>query len=125
MAIVTVLALALSLYLRLRTETVASGRMPLWDMAAHAVDGIRLAEHARQAHSTAFILEINRMSLWPPVFPLLSFPVFLLFGYDYQVANSWMNALSFLSLLACFLVESLSAGSVGPSPERSRQRSWR
>ena len=76
----------------------------MWDMAEHGVDGVRLSEAVRNVDCFEFVKQIHRMSLWPPIFPLLECPVFLLFGYEYNVASGFMGVLFALCLLAVFFV---------------------
>jgi hypothetical protein len=66
----------------------------MWDMAAHGLDGLHLADAARHLELLRFAATAWRMGLWPPVFPLIEAPAFLLFGGTYAVAHE-MAVISF------------------------------
>ncbi len=72
--------------LEIAALSVTSARLPRWDMAEHGYDGVALAAALHAGEPLRFVAEIHRMSLWPPLFPLMECPVFLLCGYDVSVA---------------------------------------
>ncbi len=103
----------------LRSIIVHGYRLPLWDMACHGVDGLRLAEHLRSFAPHRFLLEINRMGMWPPVFPLLEAPVFLIVGRDYAVAETFVSVLFAAGVMVAFV-----AGFVTGAPRLSAAGRW-
>lgn len=96
-ALVACGAVAMSARAAATVFQVATGseRLQSWDMAAHGYAGIELVEAVRHAAPLTFLSQLNSFSLWPPLFPLLECPVFLLFGYDYAVARGFVSVLLF------------------------------
>lgn len=70
--------------------TVASDDMTSWDQAEHGVHGIKLAESMREFDVGRFARLIDERDRWPPLFPLLEAPGFLLFGIDYDTSEAMM-----------------------------------
>jgi hypothetical protein len=97
-----VLVVAGTIALRIADESVPSRRLPRWDMAEHGYDGVALAAAARDADPLRFVATLHRMSLWPPLFPLVECPVFLICGYEYGVARALMAALFAGAALALY-----------------------
>lgn len=77
----------------LGSEISARTDLPQWDMAKYALDSIHLADACRQLDPTSFLRHLHGMSVWPPLFPLLQAPAFLLFGYDYAIPRILVLAL--------------------------------
>lgn len=71
----------------------ASPRLPQWDMAKYGVDGLRLARAVRDGELWTFLVTIHEMDVWPPLFPFLEMPVFLLFGSEYRVPSVLVGVL--------------------------------
>lgn len=81
---------------------VSSPRLPQWDMAKYGVSGLRLTRALQDFDPLAFFRHLNALDLWPPVFPLLEVPAFLVAGTDYASARG-LVALSFAAaVLAAF-----------------------
>ena len=78
------------------------GFFPQWDPAKYGVAGVRLAAALRHLDPLAFLAGVNRLGLWPPLYPLAETPAFLLFGDGYRVAAGFVGALDFLTALAAF-----------------------
>lgn len=78
-------------------------RLPTWDPSAHGMDGIMLADAVKAFDPVAFFKAIYLMSYWPPVYPLIEMPAFLIFGYDYHVARDVVGVLYVLTVMAAFL----------------------
>ncbi|MCP4662839.1 MAG: hypothetical protein GY856_46190 [bacterium] len=76
--------------------------LPQWDMAKHGLEGIHLAEALRHADAVEFVEQLHAMSIWPPAFPLLEAPAFLVFGYGYQVPRLVVCGLFFVLVVAVF-----------------------
>jgi hypothetical protein len=113
------LVLAVRVFTALRSIIAHGDRLPRWDMACHGVDGLRLAEHLRSFAPHRFLLEINRMGLWPPVFPLLEAPVFLIVGRGYAVAETFVSMLFAAGVMAAFV-----AGFATGAPRLSDAGRW-
>lgn len=88
--------------------------LPQWDMAKYGVSGLRLAGALATFDLPLFLRELNSLSVWPPLFPLLEAPAFLLFGPEPSVASR-LVALLFLASLA-LLPWALSPLAEGGSP---------
>jgi hypothetical protein len=112
-ALLLVGAVALQVRAQIRAITRPSGRLPLWDMAEHGVDGVGLADAARQFEWASFLAQIHGMDLWPPVFPLIECPVFLVRGFEYDVAEGLMAALAAGGIVAIYLVGLALGGARG------------
>lgn len=97
-----VLLVAVSLVLHLWPLSLHSDRLPQWDMAEHGVSGLRLASAVREVDPLAFVSAVHRMSVWPPLFPLLEMPAFLLFGGGYAVPRGLEGVLLALAVLAAY-----------------------
>jgi len=82
-------------------------------MAYHGYDGVKLAEAVKNLDFISFLVHINGMALWPPAFPIMEFPIFLIFGYDYSVARAFISILFAFCILAIFLVGSEFENSKG------------
>ena len=65
-----------------------SSRLPRWDMAKYGVSGLRLSRALQDVDPFAFLGHLNGLSVWPPVFPLLEVPIFLLAGPGYASARA-------------------------------------
>ena len=93
---VGVLLLSVVAFWPVLAATFQSSRLPLWDMAAHGHDGVRLAESLRQFDLVGFFIQVYGMSLWPPAFPILETPFLLVFGDDYWVPRLVVGVLGIL-----------------------------
>jgi len=82
-------------------------------MADHGYDGVKLVEAVKNLDFISFLVHINGMGVWPPIFPIMEFPVFLIFGYDYSVARAFISILFAFCILAIFLVGSEFENSKG------------
>ena len=69
------------------TLAIGSARLPQWDMAKYGVSGLRLARALQDIEPLAFLRHFNGLDVWPPVFPLLEVPAFLLAGPGYASAR--------------------------------------
>jgi hypothetical protein len=69
----------------------------VWDPAAHAWDGMRLALDIRNFELVRLLDHTNRLVLWPPLHSYLQVPYFLLFGLEFHSAV--VCSLTFLALL--------------------------
>ncbi len=95
---------------------VGTETLPQWDMAAHGVAGLRLAQALARLDLWGFVAEVNALSTWPPVFPLLETPVFLLFGSGYEVPRWLVCGLFAAAVLAAWWAGSALAGEAdGPA----------
>lgn len=74
-------------------------RLAQWDMAKYGVSGLRLAGAIATADLPLFLRELNALSVWPPFFPLLEAPFFLVFGKSEAVAARLVLALWAAALL--------------------------
>jgi hypothetical protein len=105
--------------LRVATPVVAlavgSLRLPQWDMAKYGVSGLRLARALQDLDPIAFLRHLNGLDVWPPVFPLLEVPAFLLAGPGYASARA-LVALLFVAAIAaafwCGLQSDLAVGAL-------------
>lgn len=79
-------------------------RLPAWDMAAHGLDGVLLADAARHFDLLRFLRLFFSMSYWPPVYPLVESLFFGLFGYEFTVARNLELALGVASTVLLFFV---------------------
>jgi hypothetical protein len=71
-------------------------------MAKYGVDGLRLARAVRDGELWTFLATIHEMDVWPPLFPLLELPVFLLLGSGYRVPAALVGALFAAGVAAAF-----------------------
>jgi hypothetical protein len=88
--------------LSIAREVAAAPRLPQWDMARRGIEGIELAEALRRGDIAELLWRINETSVWPPVFPLVEAPVFLVFGYDYTVPRLLVTVLYALCVPAIY-----------------------
>ena len=65
----------------------AEPRLPQWDMAKYSVSGLRLAGAIASFAPGELLRQLNGLSVWPPLFPLLEAPFFLVFGKSEVVAT--------------------------------------
>jgi len=79
-----------------------SPRLPQWDMAKYGVDGLRLARAVWDGEPWTFLVTIHEMDVWPPLFPLLELPVFLVLGSGYRVPAALVGALFAATVAAAF-----------------------
>jgi len=79
-----------------------STRLPQWDMAKYGVSGLRLARALQDIDLLAFLRHLNGLDVWPPVFPLLEVPVFLLAGPGYASARGLVATLFVMAIVAGF-----------------------
>ena len=101
-ASVLVAALSLVPGLQLWRFATSSQALPQWDMAAHGVQGLRLADAVRQLDPLGWLLEIHGMSTWPPTWPLVESAAFLVFGGEVSVARGLVVICWMLSVVAAF-----------------------
>jgi hypothetical protein len=97
-----VVAAAFAVFGELRGLPGRIERLPSWDPAAHGMDGIMLADALRAFSPARFFHAIYLMSYWPPVFPLLEAPAFLLGGYEYHVARDLVSLLFAATIIAAY-----------------------
>ncbi len=81
---------------------VGSSRLPQWDMAKYGVSGLRLARALQDIDPLVFLRHLNGLDVWPPVFPLLEVPVFLLAGPGYASARGLIAVLFAAAIIAAF-----------------------
>ncbi|MCW8984986.1 MAG: hypothetical protein OQK55_06560, partial [Thermoanaerobaculales bacterium] len=81
---------------------VGSPRLPQWDMAKYGVSGLRLARALQDIDPLAFLRHLNGLDVWPPVFPLLEVPAFLLAGPGYASARGLVAVLFAAAIVAAF-----------------------
>jgi len=81
---------------------VGSARVPQWDMAKYGVSGLRLARTLQDIDPLSFLRHLNGLDVWPPVFPLLEVPVFLLAGPGYASARGLVAALFVMAIVVAF-----------------------
>jgi len=81
---------------------VGSSRLPQWDMAKYGVSGLRLARALQDLDPLAFFNQLNGLDIWPPVFPLLEVPIFLLAGPGYASARGLVSVLFAAAIVAAF-----------------------
>lgn len=76
-------------------------RLPTWDPSAHLMDGVVFAEALRRFNPLLFLEQLSLSSYWPPLYPLIEAPVFILFGYSIKTATilMWVIALACVALL--------------------------
>lgn len=74
-------------------------RLAQWDMAKYGVSGLRLAGAIATADLPLLLRELNALSVWPPLFPLLEAPCFLVFGKGEAVASRLVLLLFAAALL--------------------------
>jgi hypothetical protein len=80
-------------------QLAAEPSLPRWDMAKYGVSGLRLAGALATFDLGGFLAEVNALSVWPPLFPLLEAPFFLAFGKSETVAARLVVALWAATLL--------------------------
>jgi hypothetical protein len=80
-------------------QLAAEPSLPRWDMAKYGVSGLRLAGALATFDLGGFLAELNALSVWPPLFPLLEAPLFLAFGKSETVAARLVLALWAATLL--------------------------
>jgi len=102
-----VTALLVVAILRVSTPVLAlatgSARLPQWDMAKYGVSGLRLARALQDTDLLAFLRHLNGLDVWPPVFPLLEVPVFLLAGPGYASARGLVATLFVMAIVGWLL----------------------
>lgn len=76
-----------------------SETLPQWDMAKYGLAGLELADAVRNFEIHRFLARTSEMSSWPPAFPLLEVPLFLLFGAEYRVPRLLVCGLFLATLL--------------------------
>lgn len=76
--------------------------LPQWDMAKYGVSGLRLAQDLQRLDLVGFAAHLHELSVWPPVFPLLETPFFLVLGPEQRVARLLVVTLFISSLVAAF-----------------------
>lgn len=100
------MALLVVAILRVSTPVLAlatgSTRLPQWDMAKYGVSGLRLARALQDTDPLAFLRHLNGLDVWPPVFPLLEVPVFLLAGPGYASARGLVATLFVMAIVVGF-----------------------
>jgi hypothetical protein len=87
-----------------------SPRLAQWDMAKYGVSGLRLARALQDIDPLAFMRHLNDLDVWPPVFPLLEVPSFLLAGPGYASARG-LVALLFAAAIVIAFWSGLQGGS--------------
>lgn len=80
-----------------------TSRPPLWDPAAHTLDGIHFARAFRHFSPAEFFVQIHNSGMWPPAIPLFQSPFQLLFGENYVVARNWTAWMAIPAVLIVFL----------------------
>jgi hypothetical protein len=81
---------------------IGSPRLPQWDMAKYGVSGLRLALALQDLDPLVFLRDLNGLDVWPPVFPLLEVPAFLLAGPGYASARGLVALLFMVAIAAAF-----------------------
>ena len=81
---------------------IGSSRLPQWDMAKYGVSGLRLARALHDVDPLSFLRHVNGLDVWPPVFPLLEVPVFLVTGPGYASARGLVSVLFATAIIAAF-----------------------
>jgi len=84
------------------TLATGSARLPQWDMAKYGVSGLRLARALQDTDLLAFLRHLNGLDVWPPVFPLLEVPVFLIAGPGFASARGLVATLFVMAIVAGF-----------------------
>jgi len=79
-----------------------SSRLPQWDMAKYGVSGLRLARALQDVDPLSFLRHLNGLDVWPPVFPLLEVPVFLVAGPGFASARGLVSVLWATAIVAAF-----------------------
>lgn len=74
--------------------------LPLWDPAKYGAAGARLADALSRFDLLGFVRDVSALSLWPPGFPLLESPFFLLFGPSEGTALTLLHLLFALAAAA-------------------------
>ena len=92
---------------------VANPWLPFWDMSAHGVAGIHLADALRRFDIVGFGVEIYHMAGWPPLFHLLECPLFLAFGTEYSVATGLVATMFIVAIGAAMALAWTAGGSRG------------
>ena len=64
-----------------------SAALPRWDMAKYGAAGARLADWLATGDLLSFLAEVHSFGSWPPGFPLLETPIFMLWGPGFDVAQ--------------------------------------
>lgn len=81
-----------------------ASRPPLWDPAAHALDGIHFARAFRHFSASEFFVQMHNSGMWPPAIPLFQAPFQLAFGESFVVTRSWTAWMSIPVVLMVFMV---------------------
>ena len=84
------------------TLAVSGPRLPQWDMAKYGVSGLRLARALQEVDPLSFFRQLNGLDVWPPVFPLLEVPAFLVAGPGYASARGLVALLFVAAIVAAF-----------------------
>jgi hypothetical protein len=92
---------------------IGSQRLPQWDMAKYGVSGLRLARALQDIDLLTFLRHLNGLDVWPPVFPLLEVPAFLLAGPGYASARGLVAALFAAAIVTAFWSGLQSHGRLG------------
>ncbi len=83
--------------------TAGDDRLPQWDPAKYGGAGVRLADAVRDGEVGEFLRQVNRLSLWPPLYPVVvELPVFLVAGGEYRVADEVAGGCVLLAALAAW-----------------------
>jgi hypothetical protein len=91
---------------------LGSDRLPQWDMAKYGASGLRLAHAIRDLNPLGFLDHLNALDVWPPLFPLLEAPVFLIFGPGYGSARAFVAVLFVLLVAAAMWAGAQAGGDV-------------
>lgn len=81
-----------------------ASRPPLWDPAAHALDGIHFALAFRHFSPAEFLVQMHNSGMWPPAIPLFQAPFQLALGESYVITRSWTAWMSIPAVLMVFMV---------------------
>jgi hypothetical protein len=81
---------------------VHSQRLPQWDMAKYGVSGLRLVRALQDFDLFALLRHINDLSVWPPLFPLMEVPAFLILGPSFAAARGLVAAFFAMAVVAAF-----------------------
>jgi hypothetical protein len=71
-------------------------------MAKYGVSGLRLARALQDFDVLAFFRHLNALDVWPPAFPLLEVPAFLVAGAGYASARGLVALLFAAAVVAAF-----------------------
>jgi hypothetical protein len=91
----------------------ASDRLQGWDNASRGFTGVRMADALRHHDVVRFVALVDERGPWPPLYPVLEAPLFVMFGDDYAVPEEAMAIVYFGCIVAAAACGMALGGPIG------------